>query len=144
MNLFTFGKDPVEFITVLIYRDLIIPYLLLLFVNQLSFTKMTSIRILITAVILTLLLVCENLLRILGYSHNHHWSIWQFSLVCIGQMVYSLLIEKMLMKLASRRNRNIMVHLIYDRRFDINEWFVLGMIFGGLGFIYFCLKNYQN
>ncbi|MEH7086517.1 hypothetical protein V7139_27885 [Neobacillus drentensis] len=105
MNLFTFGKDPVEFITVLIYRDLIIPYLLLLFVNQLSFAKIPSNRILITAVILTLLLVFEHLLRILGYSHNHHWSIWHFSLVCIGLMVYSLLIVNLLMKLASKEKQ---------------------------------------
>ncbi|MBV7504684.1 hypothetical protein KW850_05320 [Bacillus sp. sid0103] len=31
-------------------------------------------------------------------------------------------------------------HLIYDRHFDLNEWFVLGMIIAGIGLIYFLPK----
>jgi hypothetical protein len=34
----------------------------------------------------------------------------------------------------------MMGHLIYDRHFDLNEWFVLGMVMGGFGVIYFLPK----
>ncbi|MEH7503690.1 hypothetical protein V7152_17035 [Neobacillus drentensis] len=34
----------------------------------------------------------------------------------------------------------MMAHLIYDRHFDLNEWFVLAMIIVGLGLIYFLPK----
>ncbi len=105
MKLFTFGKSPVEFITVMVHRDIIIPYLLLLFVNGFIFHKQLGKRILLTVVILILLLAIEHLLRILGYSHNHHWSLWQFGLICIGLMVFSLLSVNLLMKLSTKEKK---------------------------------------
>ncbi|MBV7504683.1 hypothetical protein KW850_05315 [Bacillus sp. sid0103] len=109
MKLFTFGKGPVEFITVLVHRDIVIPYLLLLFVNLLFFSKKLRNRILISVIILIMLLASEHLLRLLGYSHNHHWSVSHYSLICMGMMGFSLLTLNLIIKLASKEK------LEYDR-----------------------------
>jgi hypothetical protein len=105
MKLFTYGKDPVEFITVIVHRDIILPYLLLLFVNSLFINTKIGNRILFTMVILFMMIAFEHLLRLLGYIHNHHWSIWQYGLTCMGFMVFSMLTAYLLTKLSFKEQK---------------------------------------
>jgi hypothetical protein len=105
MKLFTYGKDPVEFITVIVHRDIILPYLLLLFVNSLFVNTKIGNRILFTMVILFMMIAFEHLLRLLGYIHNHHWSIWQYALTCMGLMVFSMLTAYLLTKLSFKEQK---------------------------------------
>ncbi|WP_066064785.1 hypothetical protein [Neobacillus soli] len=99
---FTINKNPVPFISVIINRDIILPVLLLLFVNMLFSTKQVSKRIVIAVVVFIIFAACEYLIRLLGFSHNHHWSPILYS---AGMMIFSILTARLLMKIYSKEKK---------------------------------------
>lgn len=99
---FTISKNPVPFITVIVNRDVILPVLLLLFVNMLFSTKQVSKQIVIAVVVLIIFAASEYLIRLLGFSHAHHWSPILYS---VGMMIFSILTARLLMKIYSKEKK---------------------------------------
>ncbi|WML39282.1 hypothetical protein RCG19_19175 [Neobacillus sp. OS1-2] len=96
---FTASRSPVGFITDIVFRDSILPGLLLLFINLFYSTKRAGNRIVIALVIWLLLVVMGQLLFGFGFEHKNHWSIFYLGLFCLGMMAFSILIKVLLMKI---------------------------------------------
>lgn len=103
---FIVDKSPVAFITSVVYRDIILPSLLLLFINLVYSEKQAGNRFVITLSIWIILVATAHLLSVFGIERLQHWSIWYMGLFCAGMMVFSFLFKVLLMKLYLKENQS--------------------------------------
>lgn len=102
---FTYSPKPMGFITIIVYRDVVLPFLLLIFVNVLFSLKSVRTRTVITAIIFIISLTMEQLLSSLGYIHDRHWSIWYRTLFIGSMMILSILVTTILKKLSLKEKQ---------------------------------------
>lgn len=106
LRYFTYDSELMKFIVVIIHRDLILPFLLLIFINIISVKKTFRARLSYSFFTLFQLLCTERLLSILGYIHNSQkWSMLHDLLFDLVIMAISIFTAVVFMKLYSKGQR---------------------------------------
>jgi hypothetical protein len=92
LKYFVCSTKPVKFISIILYRDFIVPVMLLIFVHFLYRFKSVVQRILIAGMVLSLFLFTEQLLVFWGFISNRHWSFIHTIFFDSSLMVVSVLL----------------------------------------------------
>ena len=93
LKYFILSTNPVEFMSIILYRDLIIPIGLLIFINFLNRFKTLGQRIIMSGIILSLFLLGEQLLIIWKFISYRHWSFIHSVLFDSSLMIISVLLS---------------------------------------------------
>lgn len=102
LKYFTLSKEPVAVLTMIVFRNLIFPFLFLIYINELFNLQKFNRRLFLTVSIFSCLLTTEYGFRIFGYKQDRHWSIYHFSFFILFMMLVTIVAAILLRKLANK------------------------------------------